>query len=241
MKTIALLPAALIAALAATAPAAAQDEILPGDSPSFDLSSTVSIVSDYRFRGISLSNRKPPVQASIDVAHQSGIYSGAWASTIAKTGGSRVEVDLYLGYKGSVGPVELDAGVTGYVYPGGKGVSYAETYAFIGRTFGPAELKVGAVYAPAQKNIGGSDNLYLTSEARVGIPGTPFTALGSVGRERGSLAGVTGRKWDWSFGGEYTRAPFTVGLSYTDTNVRRINDPDKLARPGVVAAASVEF
>jgi uncharacterized protein (TIGR02001 family) len=241
MKTVALFPAAFAAALVATAPATAQDDILPGDGPAFDLSSTVSIVSDYRFRGISLSNRKPPVQASFDVAHQSGIYSGVWASTIAKTGGSRVEVDLYLGYKAPVGPVELDAGILGYVYPGGKGVSYMETYAYLGRTIGPAELKVGAVYAPAQKNIGGSDNLYLTGEARVGIPGTPFTALTSVGRERGSLAGVTGRKWDWSLGAEYTRAPFTVGLSYTDTDVKRINDLSKNARPGVVAAASVEF
>ena len=207
----------------------------------FDLSSTVSIVSDYRFRGISLSNRKPAVQASVDVEHSSGLYAGVWGSTIARYGGARVEVDLYGGWRKSLGLVDLDLGGMVYLYPGGNGVNYGEVYGFVGKTIGPAQLRAGAIYAPSQRNIGGTDNLYLTSEAKVGIPGTPMTVSGRFGYEDGAFGGVDGNKWDWSLGGEYVWKSVALGLQYVDTDVRDIHDPDRTGKAGVVASASIEF
>jgi uncharacterized protein (TIGR02001 family) len=240
MKYSHALGLAAFAALLLPAPAIAggsdQEQI-----NAFDLTSTVSIVSDYRFRGISLSNREPAVQGSIDVSHRSGVYAGVWGSTVADTGGAKVEVDGSIGWKGRVGPVTLDVGGAGYFYPGGTGVNYFETYGYIGKSIGPAELRVGAVYAPVQGNLGGTDNLYLTADARVGIPKTPFTLTGSVGHEHGALAGPNGNKWDWSFGAEYTRAPFTLGLSYVDTNISAIDDPSGDSKAAILASASAEF
>jgi uncharacterized protein (TIGR02001 family) len=213
-------------------------EIVQSD---FDLSSTVSIVSDYRFRGISLSNRKPAGQASVDAEHKSGVYAGVWGSTIARYGGARVEVDLYAGWRKSLGGVDLDVGGTVFLYPGGNGVNYGEVYGFLGRTIGPAELRAGLIYAPSQRNIGGTDNLYLTSEAKVGIPGTPVTVSGRFGYEDGAFGGLDGNKWDWSLGGEYVWKSVSLGLQYVDTDVREVHDPDRTGKAGVVASASVEF
>jgi uncharacterized protein (TIGR02001 family) len=242
MKTRTLFAlAASVAGLAWPTIASAQDEAVDPEVAAFDLSSTVSVVSDYRFRGISLSNRKPAVQASADVAHKSGVYAGVWGSNIARYGGAKVELDLYLGWKKSLGSVDVDVGVLGYLYPGGHSVNYVEVYTYLGKTIGPAALRAGVNYAPSQRNIGGDDNLYLSGEARVGIPGTPVTLLTGVGYENGPFAGADGRKWDWTLGGEYNFAPFTLGLLYADTDVSRTDDPTKNSKAGIVASASVEF
>ncbi len=237
------LAAGLAATLVVATQALAQDsagdtDIIQSD---FDLSSTVSVVSDYRFRGISLSNRKPAVQASIDIEHKSGLYAGVWASNIARYGGARVEVDLSAGWRQSLGPVDLDIGGMMYLYPGGNGVNYGEVYGFAGKTIGPVQLRAGIVYAPSQRNIGSTDNLYLTTDASLGIPGTPITLNGRLGYEDGAFGGVDGNKWDWGLGGEYNAAPFTIGLQYVDTDVRVRHDPDRSGKAGLVASASVEF
>ncbi|HEY7740572.1 MAG TPA: TorF family putative porin, partial [Steroidobacteraceae bacterium] len=65
-------PTALVAVGLLCATAAANAEV----------SYTVTAVSDYDFRGVSLSAKDPALQASIDYAHDSGFYAGAWASNI---------------------------------------------------------------------------------------------------------------------------------------------------------------
>ncbi len=207
----------------------------------FDLSATLTAVSDYRFRGISLSNRDPALQASIDVSHSSGVYAGVWGSTLAEYGGATVEVDATLGWRHDVGPVTLDVGGTAYLYPGGTSVNVVEGFGYVSKTIGPAQLRAGAAYAPKQSNLGGNDNLYLTADARVGIPSTPVTLTGSVGHERGAFAGATGRKWDWSLGAKYALSPVSFGVSYADTNIRAVDDPSGNSKAGVFASASFEF
>src|SRR6187200_2427346 len=46
------------------------------------VSSTVTLTSDYDFRGFSQSATDPAIQASLDYAHESGWYVGAWASNV---------------------------------------------------------------------------------------------------------------------------------------------------------------
>src|SRR4051812_40599934 len=110
------LPARLaLAAFAATACAApAFAQATPAQEPAgggngFDISGTITGVSDYRFRGVSESGRAPALQGSVDVPWH-GFYAGAWASSIARTAGTNLELDLYAGYSGSAGPVEYEVG-----------------------------------------------------------------------------------------------------------------------------------
>ena len=230
---------AAFSATAFAAPAFAQDAQEPaGGDGGLDVTATATIVSDYRFRGVSSSDRDPALQGSIDLTYH-GFYAGAWASSIARTADTNVELDLYAGYGGSAGPLEYEVGAIAYLYPGGDGsATIYEATGTLSYTLGPATGKFSINYAPDQAHLAG-DNLYLNGELRVGIPTTPVTLFASLGRERGSFYG---RKWDWSLGLEVTRGPFTASLAYVDTNLDSTTSfLGHNIRPGIVASASFEF
>jgi uncharacterized protein (TIGR02001 family) len=57
---------------------------LAEDAPASDFTVTggATVVTDYRFRGISQTNEKFAVQGTIGVSHSSGLYIGTWGSSI---------------------------------------------------------------------------------------------------------------------------------------------------------------
>ncbi|MCX8145854.1 MAG: TorF family putative porin [Azovibrio sp.] len=83
-----------------------------------------AITTDYLFRGISQTQNKPALQGGFDYAHSSGLYVGVWGSNVkwVDTGGYKdnnsLELDLYGGYKGELGPLSYDLGMIRYYYPG---------------------------------------------------------------------------------------------------------------------------
>jgi uncharacterized protein (TIGR02001 family) len=91
------------------------------------LSYNVGLVSDYRYRGISQSARKPALQGGIDYADKSGFYVGNWNSTIewikdtadaSQSARGPLEMDIYAGYKSSITElIGYDIGVLQYYYP----------------------------------------------------------------------------------------------------------------------------
>ena len=142
-KTAAI-AAAIVLATAAAAPGAAYA----------DVAFNVGAVSDYRYRGISQSRLKPALQGGVDWSHASGVYVGAWASTIRwiddAYGDAGVEVDLYAGYKRELmSNLTLDFGVLQYLYPKARTAQWNAAYknpntteVYGGLTFGPATAKV---------------------------------------------------------------------------------------------------
>lgn len=133
-------PSLLVLALTATAlPASAQEA-----SP---LSFNASVVSDYRYRGISQSRLKPALQGGLDYAAPGGFYVGAWASTIKwikdAGGDAQAEVDLYGGYKAEIAQgLTLDVGLLQYYYPSNKLNPSANTLEVYGAlSFGPVTAK----------------------------------------------------------------------------------------------------
>jgi uncharacterized protein (TIGR02001 family) len=93
------------------------------DAP-YTLSSNVSLVSDYLYRGITQTGSNPAIQGGFDYSHKSGAYAGIWASSISwlSDGGyaanAGTEIDTYFGYKGAAGDVGYDVGFLRYNYPG---------------------------------------------------------------------------------------------------------------------------
>lgn len=133
--------------------------------PDYTLSYNVGAVSDYRYRGISQSGRRPALQGGLDFAHKSGFYAGAWASTIRwikdtpPADKGSLEIDLYGGYKGTAGPLGFDVGVLQYWYPGnnyeratGEDADTTEVYGAL--SYGPATVK----YSHALTDLFGTAN-----------------------------------------------------------------------------------
>jgi uncharacterized protein (TIGR02001 family) len=95
-------------------------------TPEIEISGNVSLVSDYRFRGISQTDKKPAIQGGFDLSHKSGLYLGTWASNVsqwANPGGS-MEIDFYGGYATELPMgIGLDIGHIWYQYPGNNAAS----------------------------------------------------------------------------------------------------------------------
>jgi uncharacterized protein (TIGR02001 family) len=223
----------LTVAVFAAAPALADD----GTGPlPISVSGGATVVSDYRFRGVSLSGGDPAIQGTVTVSHDSGVYVGTWASSI-DDGGTDVfgdaEVDLYGGWSGSVAEgIGLDVGVLYYAYPGdAKGVhsEYLEPYATVSGQLGPVQAKLGVNYAWDQKALAG-DNLYLHTELSSGIPTTPVTLSAHLGYTDGLLAPTLlagpgdDTALDWSLGASATMlGALTLGVSYVGVEGPSIN------------------
>jgi uncharacterized protein (TIGR02001 family) len=155
----------------------------------------VGAVSDYRYRGISQSRLKPAVQGGADWSHASGLYLGAWGSTIKwiedanPASSNKVEIDLYGGYKGEITKgLGFDVGVLAYQYPGHKAdvagfPSPNTTEVYGALSFGPATLK----YSHSTTNLFGFPDSkgsgYLDLSATFDLGGG-LSLVPHIGRQR---------------------------------------------------------
>lgn len=221
------------------------------DAPAGDLTvtGTVALVSDYRFRGVSQTGGDPAIQGSINLNHSSGLYVGAWSSSIS--GGAvygSQELDLYAGITREIASgVTADAGLLYYAYPSGHvgKAEFFEPYASVSTTYGPAKIKLGVNYAWDQAAIGNDDNIYAYGNVDFGIPSTPLTLSAHAGYQDGNLsgpflAGSTKRHgWDYSVGASATvLGKVTLGVSYVGIEGPVVN---RLTDDQVVGTLSVAF
>lgn len=214
-----------LAFLSAAAPAVAQDITdPPGD---LTVSGSVTLTSDYRFRGISQTDEDATIQGGITLGHTSGLYAGTWGSGIDFAGGT--ELNVFAGYGREVAPgTAIDVGLLYYVYPGAAGSSdFFEPYASISTTLGPASAKLGVAYAWGQRATGDADNLYLFTDFAAGIPATPVTLTAHVGYSDGAFGGPGGSYWDWSVGADVAvTGPLSVGVKYVDSDLPSVRGQD---------------
>lgn len=215
-----ILAASVIATGLAATPAFAQDEE-PTDS-SVTVSGNVTVVSDYRFRGVSLSDGDPAIQGGVTVAHDSGFYIGTWASSLGdSTAGvyGDMELDLFGGWSGDVSEgIALDVGLLYYAYPtnpNGVDAEFFEPYVTLTGTLGPVTAKVGANYAWDQQALA-DDSLYLRTDLSTGIPNTPISLNAHLGYTDGAFSfDPDGESFDWSVGATATvLGSLTLGVSY---------------------------
>jgi len=91
------------------------------------VTSNVSLVTDYLYRGISQTNARPAIQGGFDYAHSSGFYAGVWGSSISwltdvplapMATSAPLELDTYFGFKSSFATdFSYDVGFLRYNYP----------------------------------------------------------------------------------------------------------------------------
>jgi uncharacterized protein (TIGR02001 family) len=95
------------------------------------LAGTLSVVSDYRFRGVSLSQQKPAAQASVDYDDPSGWYGGLFGSTVELAGQSATTGQgvAYLGVAVPIGGgFHWDVGANYSLFSAGRYYDYGEVY-----------------------------------------------------------------------------------------------------------------
>ncbi len=233
-------------ALLSSAPAFAQEE---AEGP-VTVSGSVALVSDYRFRGVSQTDKGMAIQGGLTATHESGAYVGTWASNLAgwgTFGGASMELDLYAGYAIPLGGATLDVGLTWYMYPSGADkTDFAEPYIKLSTDMGPVSALVGVAYAPKQQALGKwcsdaactianpgdkEDNLYIWGDISGSIPQTPITLKAHLGYSdgnsglgpNGTSIAPTGKYLDWLIGADLAipGTPLTVGVAYVDTDIKR--------------------
>jgi uncharacterized protein (TIGR02001 family) len=98
------------------------------------LTGTFSIVSDYEFRGVSLSQQKSAAQGSIGYDDPTGWYAGVFGSTVRVAGDSATTVQA-LAYVGAVTPVgrgyHWDMGAAYSGFSATRDYNYGEIYTAI--------------------------------------------------------------------------------------------------------------
>ena len=209
IATTVLLPLAALAT-----PAFAAEEAADGPPDPLSIDFTLAAYSDYRFRGLTLSDKDFAVQPTITATLASGLYASVFASNITANSGDDVEIDLIAGFSKEIGKVTAGINATYYVYPGISSINYIEFIGTLGTKAGPAELGVTLGYSPKQDNIGNTDNVYIALNGSVPVKGTPFSLAGSIGYEDGAFGD---KKKDWLLGVTADVAGFTLGASYVDT------------------------
>lgn len=238
--------AATLLTITTAVPAAASD--LGGG---FSASGGASIVTDYRFRGISQTDRRFAIQGTGTVSHSSGFYVTFWGSSIDDyvASGSNAEIDLIGGYRKTFGGTTVDGGVLYYYYPGSHAATtdFFEPYISVAQAFGPLTAKVTANYAPKQKALsvgnGSEDNLYLAGDLSYAVPKTALSLTGHLGHTFGPSYLSIGKGYtDWNAGAAYAIKNLTLGVSYIDTN-KSLPGPTgrNLSGSTVVGSVGVSF
>ena len=105
-----------------------------------ELSGSITLTSQYIYRGQSLSYENPALQSGLDYEHDSGFFLGAWASTVDlpnPTGRRDAELVYYAGYHFMPGSkFSTSFSLTRFTYPGQTGpIDYDYTEALMVLTY----------------------------------------------------------------------------------------------------------
>jgi uncharacterized protein (TIGR02001 family) len=200
--------------------------------------------TDYNFRGISQSDRRPSLQGYFEVqGWDNFVYAGIAALQTRLPTRPDAEIDLTAGIRPKFGPFTFDFGVIHYFYPNETQLFFAGAPATPPDTdFTEAAGKVSftlqevltlggnVFYTPDWLGSGASATYasvtakYLLPEAAVGAGWSVSGELGryTLGRVDPYLGGINLPDYTyWNAGIAYNYKNFTVDLRYHDTDLSR--------------------
>jgi len=198
----------------------------------FSMTANAGLFTDYRFRGISQTDKQPAFQGGFDFTHKSGFYLGNWNSNVDAVlyNGANLEMDFYGGFKGAFDTFSYDVGVLYYYYPGSGAASTVKidnTELYVGGGWGPISLK----YSYAVSDFFGvpdSKGAYYL-DGTVSYPLTKeFSLIGHLGYQGGLKNGARITEidgsgphdsiTDWKLGVTYDLKGWLLGASYIGTD-----------------------
>lgn len=212
----------------------------------FDVAVSIKGMTDYNFRGISQTDRKPAVQGSVELQFYNNLfYVGVAGSNVDLVTRPDAEIDFYGGIRPKFGDLAFDFGIWQYYYPGEKAyydaalvqwtpknTDFTEVYAKVSYTYAEA-LTVGANVYYAWDWLGtGASGTYASITAKYMLP---FVEGLAVSGEFGHYwLGTTNQAiWSttpptnlpdynyWNAGISYTWKNVTADLRYHDTDLSK--------------------
>lgn len=230
--------------------AQAEDKV-PDNQVTFN----ASVVTDYRYRGISQSRLDPALQGGADYTNNpTGFYLGTWLSTIhwiKDAGGSgNVEWDVYGGKRGEiVKDLSYDVGVLSYIYPSNdlgslSGLSNANTTEIYGQLgYGPGYIKyshsvTNLFGTPDSKNSG-----YLDVGANVDVSNGYTLNLHAGHQTVKNNSGLSYTDWKVGVTKDFGIVSGSLAVIGTDTDAYTGPAPDRknLGKNGLVLSVSKTF
>jgi uncharacterized protein (TIGR02001 family) len=184
------------------------------------ISGSITAVTDYRWRGYSLSDQRPAVQATVAYDHASGAYAGLFVSNVrlGPYQQNGVQVLGYAGYSARLaGGLSWDAGLAYSDFSNPHDYSYAEYHVGLSHVAWSARLS----YAP--RYFG---RAYSATYAELNLtPGSerelfPLLHVGLLHSDVPAYVGPD-QVWDGRIGLAYSLGLTTVQLSWGTTSHAR--------------------
>jgi len=184
----------------------------------FSIDGYIGGVTDYRDRGLSLTDGDIAVMASIGAFHDNGFYVGLDTAKINTLNGGNFRTELFAGYSLDRGDYVYDFSVELDTIYGDTTQYYPEFKASISRDFGIAFTRAGAAYAPGGRwSNPQSSSVYTFADLEVPVPTLPaLTVIGRIGRDFRSDAVDL---WDWSIGLSVFVGDVELSMSYEDSSL----------------------
>lgn len=223
-------------------PAGDAQRATAADKSGFEFAASAAIATDYIYRGVTLSDRKPAAGASFEAAFDKLYASITMASVKLPTDPSS-EISFAAGLRPKLGNIEFDLAWTFYSYPNESwwllgptgGTDYWEASARAETQLTDA-LRVGAglAWSPNVSNTGAWGRYYAAGFSydlpRATLPnGIGVSVSGSLGYSRfGDMDEVLGgyplpSYLNWNAGATFTWKTLNFDLRYYDTNLSKEN------------------
>jgi uncharacterized protein (TIGR02001 family) len=211
------------------------------------------LASDYVYRGVTLSDRKPAVGMAVEATYNM-LYAGVTVASVRLPTQPAAEISMSGGIRPTLGPVDFDLGVTYFRYPGeapaaeSNGINYWEA-ALRAETKLSETVRIagGFAYSPNVSNTGawsgyaaggvGYDVPGRLLPADIGVAFTAAAGYSWFGRQNEELGGFPLPSYlNWQAGVTFTHKMLNLDLRYHDTNLTKENcfvftgDPN--AQPG---------
>ncbi|MFC3052807.1 TorF family putative porin [Kordiimonas pumila] len=185
---------------------------------SFEIDGYVGVTSDYRDRGISMSDLDASVRGSISVFHDSGFYGGVDAALIDDQMGGDTKTEFFAGYSMDQGDYIYDFSAELDGIHGNGSDYYPEFKASMARDFGLAFIRTGLAYAPEGRwNTPDVDSLYAYTDLEIPVP--TFPELTIISRLGYDMRSDRSNLLDWSAGLSVFVDSFEVTLIYEDSSL----------------------
>ena len=172
--------------------------------------------SDYRLRGVSLSDKEPVIQGSLEaevvISESLSAFGGVWASSLdTEAGFGSLETDFYVGAKGTVNDFSWKATYLRLYYHDARGLDFDQYAVEVGHPVGPFSGGAGIVhdaYTPGTST-------YYWGSLGYAFEDTPFSMKATLGYEDGD---IYDGKVNWGLGVSYAFDKLSLNLEYIDTD-----------------------